>query len=105
MPSPAKTSTGVVPTTKCGTCSDRPRYPSRVELGGLQIEHSHGRLITVANMGPRRDDKTAARVRALPGCGYAAESSEPDDDPDDEEAEPTGHRPFCPARKDPKVTW
>jgi replicative superfamily II helicase len=77
--------------------------PAVVELGGLQIEHSRGRLITVANMGPRRDggDGTPG-FELCTGCGYAAESSDPDDDPDTQEAEPAGHKPFCPVRKDPK---
>jgi replicative superfamily II helicase len=74
-----------------------------VELGGLHIENSRGRAITVANIGPRRDDEAAkARFELCTGCGYAAESSDPEDDPDTEEAEPTGHKPYCPARKDPK---
>jgi replicative superfamily II helicase len=80
-----------------------PNPPAVAEIGGLRIERSHGRLITVANMGPRHDESDdTSGFEICTGCGYAGESSDPDDDSDTEEAEPKGHKPFCPARKDPK---
>ena len=83
-----------------GTAQDPPAV---VEIGGLHIEHSHGRMITVANMGPRRDDEDRSHGFELcASCGYAAESTDPTEDPDTEDAEPTGHKPYCPARKDLK---
>jgi len=84
-----------------GTAEDTPEV---VRLGGFTFERTHGRTITIANIGPRLVDGEGEHgFEICTGCGYAAELRAPVDDEDVEveEYEAPGHRPFCPARKDP----
>ena len=78
--------------------------PQQVTLGGYDLQRSHGRQITIANTGLRTDDGERAHGFTLClGCGYAEQLTGPVPDPPDNPTEPiAGHRPFCPARKDPK---
>jgi hypothetical protein len=78
--------------------------PEVVELNGFAFERTHGRTITVANTGPRSAASGGAHgFEICTGCGYAAElrASVDDEDVDVEGYEAPGHRPFCPARRDP----
>lgn len=75
--------------------------PFVVELAGLHVEWSRGRPITVANLGPARaDGQRATGFELCTGCGYSAEAAVADE-PDGAPGEPTGHQPYCPARKGP----
>ncbi len=76
--------------------------PAVAELGGLHIEWSRGRAITVANLGPLRPEgQGPAGFELCTGCGYSAEAADTDEGPDSASGELTGHKPYCPARKDP----
>jgi hypothetical protein len=76
---------------------------TKVALGGLEVEWTSGRTITLANRGPRRpDDEDALGFDLCTGCGWAAETQEDDDgdDADPANLEATGHAPRCPGIKD-----
>jgi hypothetical protein len=77
-----------------------PATTSVVEMAGYRLEWSRGRRITVANAGRVEPDGGSAQGFAVcTSCGLGAEYSPPGDEDDGEGR--VGHRPFCPAAKDP----
>ncbi|MHB1910506.1 MAG: DEAD/DEAH box helicase [Acidimicrobiales bacterium] len=84
--------------------AEPPEPPEITVLGGYRFERSHGREITLANRGPRPDGGGwALGFSVCTSCGFAAETTADDDDPDaDSDVFEQGHAPRCPGRKDPE---
>jgi hypothetical protein len=77
-----------------------PSSMSSLEMAGYRFEWARGRRITVGNAGRIEPDGGHAQGFAVcTSCGLGAEYSPPDDEDDGDGR--TGHRPFCPAAKDP----
>jgi ATP-dependent helicase YprA (DUF1998 family) len=77
-----------------------PSSSIKLELGGLDMEWTSGRTITLANRGPRTDDEDGSLgFDICTGCGWARETAE-DDESDEDDDERGGHAPRCPGIKD-----
>jgi len=78
--------------------------PDILTIGGLTIDRTTGRQITVVNRGLRMADGSTARgFDVCIGCGFATDTEEEKQDQDedqDEEPEASGHTLRCPGRKD-----
>jgi hypothetical protein len=73
----------------------------KLALGGLDVEWTSGRTITLANRGPRTDGEDGSLgFDICGGCGWARETVSEEEDEDDEEDERGGHAPRCPGIKD-----
>jgi hypothetical protein len=77
-----------------------PSSSTKLELGGLEMEWTSGRTITLANRGPRADGPDGSLgFDICTGCGWARETVH-DEDGDEDQDDRGGHAPRCPGIND-----